>query len=294
MVTIIIPTYNAQDHVKTTLASILECGSGLVSEVIICNDASIDRSSVIVDDFIKEHGLSKSWHFIHHDKNMGGAAARNSAADMSSNDWIFCLDSDNLLTEGVIEHLYNLSKSHPEGSIFSLKKIGFFVEIFGLNIETHQWIFPSGEYSLGDHLSNTESPGSSGNYLFSKKAWQKAGKYRLDSLSLDSWCFALDALNNNIKMIVSDNDEYYYRHRYGIDSYWVRESKSANIVKLASQLISSATPNILGIDYSIIDNSDSSSFDLETFRLVIPSRRYTKVKRRRAVLFILKIIKKLI
>ena len=294
MVTIIIPAYNAEDYIESTLHSVLAYSGDLVSEVVICNDASRDRTSALISDFIERHSLSANWRLIHHTENRGGAAARNSAVEASSNEWIFCLDSDNVLTNGVINHLYGLSVRHPNASVFSLKRIDFFVNFYGLNITTHSWSFPSGQYTLNDHLSNTESPGSSGNYLFSKVAWKDASGYRTDSHSLDSWCFALDILNNDHSMIVSDSDKYFYKHRYGINSYWVRESSKQNICDIGARLLRASKPVLRHVDYTVIDNTDLTSFDLERLSLVKPTNRPTKVKQKSPLIMLIRIIKKIV
>ncbi len=77
-------------------------------------------------------------------------------------------------------------------------------------------------------LKNSKFPGASGNYLFTKESWVRAGRYN-ESVggACDSWAFGFCQLATGSKMISMPNSFYY--HRYGYQSAYVRDSKAKNI-----------------------------------------------------------------
>lgn len=295
MVTIIVPAFNCESTILESLKSIKPAGKS-ISEVIICNDGSNDSTKKIVESFIsfQKHD-SIEYHIIDHEYNEGGAAARNTAAEKAKNNWIFCLDSDNILMPNSIDYLFRKTKENPEYEVFSFRKIIFFVDFFNMfKVHTHEWIFPPGRYNVQDHLNNTESPGASGNYLFSKSAWEKVGKYRVNSRSLDSWCLGFDFLNNNIGMYVTENPGFSYYHRYGIDSYWVRESKKKDISSLAEKLIIESKPDIIQKVNLEKMNLENWFFKLNTIELVNNIGRRETIIKNRLGKYLVSIIQKFI
>jgi hypothetical protein len=66
-------------------------------------------------------------------------------------------------------------------------------------------------------------PGASGNYMFTKQSWLRAGGYPEFAGALDAWGLGFRQVATGQKMMVMPGGGYY--HRYGHESYWVRESK---------------------------------------------------------------------
>jgi glycosyltransferase involved in cell wall biosynthesis len=228
-ISVIIPAFNAQNTIEATLNSVIEGNLELVKEIIVTDDCSTDKTTEIVKKLQCKHDCLR---LLSHQRNRGGAASRNTAIANAKSEYIFCLDSDNLLESGSICSLFKYA-NNEDADVASFKEIHFFCNE-SLN-PTHIWQFPTGQFSLADYLAGTVVPGASGNYLFKKSAWQDVGGYEENSSALDSWFFGFKLLSKGKKVFVSPSGRYL--HRYGMNSYWVRESKRRNIGIVATQLL---------------------------------------------------------
>ena len=105
-VSIIVPVYNVENHVRKSLDSIINQTFNLNEiEVIMVDDCSTDNSGVIIDEYASKYDNFRA---IHLDKNSGAAGKpRNIGIKESSSDFIIFLDSDDYFVENAIEKLYN-------------------------------------------------------------------------------------------------------------------------------------------------------------------------------------------
>ena len=225
----IIPAYNCALTIEESLDSIIDGNYRNGDEIIIVDDASTDTTPALLEKFaVRYPNVS----VLRHTLNKGGAAARNTAAERASNSLIFCLDSDNVLVPGSVEKLQRLLVEN-DADVASFQELRFFtsatVEI------THKWVFQPGVIALADCLAGTVVPISSGNYLYSRASWQRAGGYPEFAGALDAWGFGLRQMATGSKMVVLP-DSFYY-HRSGHESYWVREAKRGETSSKALQII---------------------------------------------------------
>jgi len=228
-VSVIIPAFNCAATVKETALSVLEGNNEALAELVIVDDKSTDKTLSILRALETKFPIVK---IICHEQNLGGASARNTAVKNCVEDYIFCLDSDNILAPGSLSRLVAFAKEN-DADVASFRELHYFKG--SQNNVTHLWRFPSGQFCFADYVAGSVVPGASGNYLFRKSAWEDVGGYRPRSGALDSWVFGLDLVANQKKMYVSP--EGYYLHRYDLNSYWVRESKIQNMGLLALQHI---------------------------------------------------------
>ena len=92
LLSIVIPSYNSENTITKALESIL-IEKHLVSqnvEIIICDDCSDDKSTLILEKFFKA-GLIK---LIRNNSNLGPGISRNKCIEVSQGRWIAFLDSD--------------------------------------------------------------------------------------------------------------------------------------------------------------------------------------------------------
>ncbi len=134
----------------------------------------------------------------------------------SKNDWLFCLDSDNLLTPNLLNSLVgnavrnSIDVAVPEYTVF--------FQTDSRTI-THAWKYPTRNVAVDDHFSRSGIvPSASGNYLFSRESWERAQGYP-EGLVLDTWGFGLRQVAIGCTMRVVSGTSYL--HRYGHASYWV-------------------------------------------------------------------------
>jgi glycosyltransferase involved in cell wall biosynthesis len=96
-VSVIIPVYNAQDHLHNTLSSVLKQDYKNI-EVIAVNDGSKDGSLSILNKIASEDSRVSVV-----DKPNGGCGdARNAAFDKVTGDFIMFVDADDTMTEDAI------------------------------------------------------------------------------------------------------------------------------------------------------------------------------------------------
>ena len=227
-ISFIIPAYNCEKTVEESVASIFDGNIDQDDEIVIVNDGATDNTKSILDDLKKKHHEIK---IFEHKHNKGGGAARNTAIENTRYPIIFCLDSDNLLETGLIG---KLKKFLADSGI----DVAAFQELFYFSKSkdsiTHKWIYKEGLIGLADYLSGPIVPGASGNYMFTKESWVRAGRYP-EFTFLDTWGFGFRQMATNSKMAVMP--ESYYYHRYGHESYWIREAKKGKVSLNALQII---------------------------------------------------------
>ena len=100
MVSIIIPVYNVEDYIEDTLASVLN-QTYRDFEVILVDDGSVDRSIEYAERVFQKYNFNK--YIILKEKNSGQGIARNYGMDFARGDWIFFMDSDDLLNKRTLE-----------------------------------------------------------------------------------------------------------------------------------------------------------------------------------------------
>lgn len=100
-VSIIIPAYNAQEHIRECLESVL-AQSFSDFEAIVVNDGSTDRTA----DIVREFAAKDSRILCITTGNQGLSCARNTGIDNSEGEWLFFLDSDDAVFEHAIARLH--------------------------------------------------------------------------------------------------------------------------------------------------------------------------------------------
>src|SRR5580698_4662849 len=95
LVSIIIPSYNSENHLAETIKSALS-QTWVNKEIIIIDDGSTDSSVQIAKGFESNVKVLVQ-------KNKGASAARNAGLKEAKGDYIQFLDSDDLLSPDKIE-----------------------------------------------------------------------------------------------------------------------------------------------------------------------------------------------
>lgn len=112
LVSIIVPVYNVSSYILKCLDSIYN-QSYTNFEVIIIDDCGIDDSMRIIEKYLTpERSIITT--IIHHDKNKGLSAARNTGIQNAKCEWIYFLDSDDYLSPHCIESFVNIVQQHQE------------------------------------------------------------------------------------------------------------------------------------------------------------------------------------
>lgn len=110
-ISFIVPIFNAEQYLETCVRSILEQSYNNI-EVILVNDGSTDRSSEICHSFQQEDER-----VIVIDKINGGVnSARKEGANVSSGDYIICVDADDWIETDMLDRL---SALRPQADVYA-------------------------------------------------------------------------------------------------------------------------------------------------------------------------------
>lgn len=224
-ISFIVPAFNCADMLPASIDSILKGNMSDEDEIIVINDCSTDDTGVVAETIAAEN---PNIYVIHHKINKGSAAAgRNTGIENARNDILFCLDADNILVPGSVDQLKrHMIQENADAAAF--QEIHYFSHGTTPDTVTHKWIYKSGEITLADALSGYIWPGPSGNYLFTKKSWLKAGRYN-ESVggAIDSWAFGIMQLISGSRLVTLP-DTYYF-HRWDYDSTYRRNEHKQNL-----------------------------------------------------------------
>ncbi len=207
-ISIIIPVFNVEKYVKETLISVKK-QSSRPDEVIIINDGSTDDSFRIVKDLSD----SGSWK-IFETKNQGLGLTRNYGKSLAKGDYIYFLDSDDILDHNFIFDMRNLIKDYNQpdvilfsGKPFSNNKIAQHKINLKFSID--------GQYFQKDRLltnlvKKKETLPQASRYLSKKSLWSENNLLYPAGVAEDEGIFfPLISLSRNTVI----NQKSYYRYR---------------------------------------------------------------------------------
>lgn len=105
LVSILIPVYSVEKYIERCARSIFEQTYDNL-EYIFVDDCTPDNSIAILEKVIKDYPeRKKNVRIIHHPKNRGIAATRNTAVDACKGTFLFFVDSDDWLEKNAIDLL---------------------------------------------------------------------------------------------------------------------------------------------------------------------------------------------
>lgn len=106
---VIVPVYNVKAYLEECLDSLLKQGfSDTEYEIICVDDGSTDGSGKIAEDYARRYRQVR----LLRQANGGLSAARNAGIRAASGEYVYFIDSDDLLEENVLEPLYRLASGN--------------------------------------------------------------------------------------------------------------------------------------------------------------------------------------
>lgn len=113
LVSIIIPIYNVEKYITECLQSVMRQTYRNL-EVLLVDDCGTDKSLLIIRTMLgdSEDATIDGVHYriLHHERNRGLSAARNTGIDAAKGEWLFFMDSDDWIEDDCIETLINAAK----------------------------------------------------------------------------------------------------------------------------------------------------------------------------------------
>lgn len=106
LVSIIIPVFNVENYIIQCLTSVIHQTYNHL-EIIIIDDCGIDNSMSLIYSFISQYKGPFTFKIIKHKYNKGLSAARNTGTSEAKGEYIFYIDSDDMITPDCITLLVN-------------------------------------------------------------------------------------------------------------------------------------------------------------------------------------------
>lgn len=117
---------NEEQNIKCCIESQLDC----IDEIIvIVDDRTTDNTFVVANSYSKVKCFSVKW--------LGFSETKQYAVSLSTNDWIFWIDADEVFTKELINELNEFKNSNPAFSAYSVPRLANFLG---------RWIKHSGWY----------------------------------------------------------------------------------------------------------------------------------------------------
>lgn len=104
-VSIIIPVYQVASYIRDCLGSVMRQSYNSSIECLLIDDYGTDDSISIAERMIAEYDGPIRFEIIHHERNRGLSAARNTGLQHATGEYVFFLDSDDEITDNCIELL---------------------------------------------------------------------------------------------------------------------------------------------------------------------------------------------
>ncbi len=122
LVSIVIPAYNEEKNIISTLLSLIKLSYPKDKlEIIVVNDGSTDNTQRTVNEFAVQN--KASYIKLINQKNKGKGAALNKGLAVSKGEFFICLDADSIVTKDALEKILPHFTSQNIGAVLPLLKV---------------------------------------------------------------------------------------------------------------------------------------------------------------------------
>lgn len=220
----VMPCYNAANTIRESIDSIYQ-QENLKNpfEVVCTDDGSTDATLSILREYEAKYD---NFHVIVHEKNMGGGVANNTCVAHARGDVLFRLDADNILTPNSIQALIDLlDATDCDGAAFQEKRF-FTRDDQGNKVQQSSWFYRPKDNicDLKHALNDLYNPLHSGNYLYTRKSFDRAGGYPTQRSGTDTHCFGLKQYMTGSRIAILPDT--FYWHFYNENGYYLREARA--------------------------------------------------------------------
>jgi glycosyltransferase involved in cell wall biosynthesis len=256
-VSFVMPAFNCAGTIKDSVESVFAGNFFEGDEVIIVNDGSSDTTQ---EEIFKLSTRFPAIVSVDNKINLGCPQSRNIGIKLAKNSLIFNIDADNILAPHTVEKL-NRALCEQSADVAAFGEYRFFS--YSTQLVTHRWICQIGTFTLADIFAGAINPGGGGNFLYTKKSWEKIGGYWEYGKGLnEAWGFSLKQLVHGAKFLTV-KDTFYY-HRYGHKSLFIRESADKSS---SSEIATKFVENVIDVldkssaEYVLSDEGRKVWFD---------------------------------
>ena len=211
-VTIGVPFYNVQDYLRRALDSALLQDYPSI-EFLIVDDCSNDSSPSIIHDILKHHPRREHIRLITNPQNMGVSGSRNIILDEARGEFLFFMDSDDVLFDNSISILMQSIQNYDADiafgsfekiSVAGTKKLYQYPKLFFCS---------EGEFAMYAYRKYAGIQASSCNYLVKTSIIKENGLRFCQSDFWEDMVFTHDLVTYVRRAVLLPDITYSYRCR---------------------------------------------------------------------------------
>lgn len=111
-ISVIVPIYNVENYILECLQSVVVQTKTKDVECILVDDCGTDNSVKVAEQFISAYEGDISFALLHHPENKGLSAARNTGIKNARGNYLFFLDSDDMIKPYCLDELFALAEAY--------------------------------------------------------------------------------------------------------------------------------------------------------------------------------------
>ena len=218
-VTIGIPVYKSVDYIQRCLESaLIQTYSSI--EFLIIDDCGGDGSMDVVERMKAEHHRGNDIHIIKHSQNMGVAAARNQILDEAFGDYLYFMDSDDVIAENAIELMMEQVRQYDAEIVFgSYERIELTGERTVYQYPTIQ-LFGEDKLAIFAYRKYAGIQASACNYLVKTSVLREHHHRFIDTDYWEDFVFTFDLVTMINRAVLLPDITYSYLCREGSLSHY--------------------------------------------------------------------------
>lgn len=239
LVSVLMPVYNAEKYIASSLKSVFN-SYGDNYELVIIDDGSKDSTKDIINKFNREK-LNIRYFYK---SNSGIADSLNFGLSMSNGQWIARLDSDDLCQPNRFRKQLELVQKSPK--IGLVGSAALFIDSNDNNL--YKYHYPESHKELVNNLLNSKAFFPHSSAFFNKQLVEYIGGYRVRLTGSEDWDLWLRISEHaeikclNIPLVkirlhenqLTKNDfelkQTFYDSKAAIVCYWLRKNKEIDPV----------------------------------------------------------------
>lgn len=224
-VTIGIPVYKAVDYIEKTMESALNQTFCNI-EYLVVDDCGNDGTIDVVERLQKEHQRGKDIRILYNKQNLGVGKARNIILDQAQGEYLFFLDSDDILEPDAIEKMMRAARQYDAEVVY-----GSWIRVDNIHHSPSQHnyypdlkLLKSGELAMYAFKNYSSFQISVCNTLFSLNLIRSNHLRFLDTIYWEDLAFTYDLAPKVNRAVLLSNITYHYLcHPGSLSQYQDRE-----------------------------------------------------------------------
>jgi len=234
-VSVVLAVYNGEQFLVHQLNSIKN-QTRQVHEVIICDDASTDRSVMIIEDYIDQYSLN-NWKITRNEENIGWIQNFHSLFGISTGDIIFPADQDDIWLDDKVEIMASVMERDPKVLVLGGNQILVDSDNKKKKIELLKWVKEKvkkpkeiNKLPLNNKFYLTQQPGCA--TCFRRELLPYIEKMEIDGYSHDNIIWNIGYMFDGAYILEKD----IIRYRRHPSSVWVKDNKNKNTASRIHEL----------------------------------------------------------